>query len=170
MAETYKGWIKCYRQIKESAVWSDPLRLKAWIDILFSANIEDKDWFAYGTLIHIKRGQFVTSNRNLQKSWGCSQRTVTRILNQFSEMDMIKVESPHKKYTLITVIKYEVFQDKRNSEDYSEGYSEGYTEGDSEDYKEGQQLKNNKNNKNDKEKKEAAAPALPRKGRVILEE
>lgn len=175
MAETYKGWIKLYRQIKESAVWSDPIRLKAWIDILVSANTKDKEWFAGGRLVQIKRGQYVTSNRKLQEAWGCSQRTVSRILQQLEDLNMIKVETPAKRYTLVTVVNYGVFQDKRNSDVYKEGYtkdySEDYTEGYTEGHSEGQQLKNNKNIKNDirmnQEIKEPASPIFDSGGFIV---
>lgn len=153
MASKQKGWIKLHKKLLNSAVWSDNRRLKAWIHILLSANYEDKEWFANGRLIQIKRGQFVTSNRKLQEAWGCSTNTVSGILKQFAEMGMIEVECPNKKYTLITVVKYSDFQDK--------GHTKGDIEGDSEGDSEGVQLKNNielyKNDyKNEQEQKKAS--------------
>lgn len=106
-----KRWIKLFYGIKDSAVWSDPLRLKAWLDILLSANYKDKEWFKNGQPIKVNRGQFVTSIRKLSLEWKCSRDTVRRILKQFDDLDMIRHEVRPGKYTLITVVKYGVFQD-----------------------------------------------------------
>jgi DNA replication protein DnaD len=165
--KTQKGWIKIHKQIKDSAVWSDPLRLKAWIDILISANYEDKEWFANGSVVQIKRGQFVTSNRKLQEAWGCSGKTVKKVLTQFTDLKMIKVEFPNKKYTLITVVKYGDFQDVGNAEGYTEGNTESHTEGYTEGNAEYTQLKNIKNIKNYKELKNTAAPEYDSLGRIV---
>ena len=165
--KTQKGWIKIHKQIKDSAVWEDPLRLKAWIDILISANYEDKTWFANGSVVQIKRGQFVTSNRKLQEAWGCSGKTVKKVLTQFTDLKMIKVEFPNKKYTLITVVKYGDYQDVGNTEGYTEGYTESHTEGYTEGNAEYTQLKNIKNIKNYKELKNVAQPRVDSIGRTV---
>jgi hypothetical protein len=157
MAKTTKGWIKLHRQIKSSAVWNDPLRLKAWIDILISANTEDKEWFASGRLYQIKRGQYPTSNRKLQEAWGCSTNTVDRILKQFQDLGMIKVEKPHKRYTLLTVVKYGDFQNRGYVDRDSDGDIDRDNDRDSDGDNDGVQLKNNiriyKNNKEQENKK-----------------
>lgn len=128
-----KGWIKIHRKIMESAIWSDPLRLKAWMHILLSANHEDKDIFMNGTRITVKEGQFITSNRKLQVAWGCSKNTVQRILFQLQEMDMIRHETPSKRYTLLTVINYGVYQDKVHSNGHSDGHSDEHSDGHSDE-------------------------------------
>lgn len=159
MAEQ-KGWIKIHKKIIESAVWSDPLRLKAWIHILLSANYEDKEWFVNGRLMQIKRGQLPTSIRKLSEAWGCSGGTVERILDQFQELGMIEVEAPSKKYTLLTVVKYSDFQDKRYSDRHTDEYTDEHTDRYSDEYTDGVQLKNNKelikNNQEYKEQKTAS--------------
>lgn len=173
-----KGWIKLHKKLLNSAVWSDNQRLKAWIHILLSANYEDKEWFANGRLIQIKRGQFVTSNRKLQEAWGCSTNTVSGILKQFAEMGMIKVECPNKKYTLITVVKYSDYQDKV----YTDGDSDRDTDRDidvdinRDTYRDTDrvQLKNNielsKNDyKNDQRTKEGVPPVFDPGGYEVEE-
>lgn len=104
-------WIKLYSGIMESAVWADPLRLKAWIHILLSANYKDKEWFKNGQIVRIQRGQMVTSMRKLAMEWRCSRATTRRILDQFQDLNMIRYEVEPGKYTRITVVKYRVFQD-----------------------------------------------------------
>ena len=158
-------WIKLHRKITESAVWSDPVRLKAWIDILLSANYKDKDWFFGGHLIRIRKGQYITSIRKLAKSWGCSKGTVRRILDQFKEMNMIDYESGTLRYTLITVIKYGDYQgndsskwdsDEDSNED-SDRYTDEDTDKDSDEDSDGTQLKN-KEYKKSRNKKKPSPP------------
>jgi DNA-binding transcriptional MocR family regulator len=105
-------WIKLYPKVRESAVWTDPVRFKAFCDLLLSANYKDKDWFYRGQLVKIKRGQFVTSLRKLSNSWGVSKDTVKNILEQFEELGMIQCEYQTVRYTLITIVKYGVYQSK----------------------------------------------------------
>lgn len=166
--KTQKGWIKIHKQIKDSAVWSDPLRLKAWIDILISANYEDYEGFFRGELIKVKRGQFPTSNKSLQEAWGCSDKTVRKILTQFKDLGMINVETPHNKYTLITVIKYGDFQDYGRGEyrgDYPTDYRGDYQG----EYRadEGQYKNNIDINKNYQELKNVAQPRIDSIGRKV---
>jgi DNA-binding transcriptional MocR family regulator len=116
-----------------------------------SANYEDKEWFANGRLVQIQRGQLVTSNRKLQEAWGCSTNTVARILQQFAEMGMIEVEKPYKRYTLLTVVKYSIFQGGRHTDGYTDGYTDEHTDGYGDGYGDGTQTINKEEYKNEKE-------------------
>lgn len=151
-------WIKLYSKIMDSAVWSDPVRLKAWIYILLNANYKDKEWFKNGQVVKVKRGQFVTSIRKLAIAWGCSKDTTRRILKQLQDLRMIRYESATLRYTLITVIKYEVFQDGKgvvcDSDEDSDKDSDRYTDKDTDEDSDKTQLRNIKNIKKDKEIKE----------------
>lgn len=159
-------WIKLYSKIMDSAVWSDPVRLKAWIYILLNANYKDKEWFKNGQVVKVKRGQFVTSVRKLAIAWGCSKDTTRRILKQLQDLHMIRYESATLRYTLITVIKYEVFQDGKgvmcDSDEYTDNDSDKYSDKDSDKDTDKDtdttQHKNIKNNKKVKNKEEPAHP------------
>lgn len=150
----HKGWIKLHRKLMNSTIWSDPLRLKAWIHILLSANHEDRDIFLNGSKITVKEGQIITSIRKLQEAWGCSPNTVRRILDQLQELDMLTHEAPHKRYTLLTVINYKLYQGKGYTDEHSDGYSDEYTD----EHSDGTQTRSNKNIKNDKEDIYKASP------------
>ena len=146
-------WIKLYSGLMESAVWSDPLRLKAWIYILLNANYKSKDWFKNGQVVKVKRGQFVTSIRKLAIAWGCSRETTRRILKQLQDLHMIRYECVTLRYTLVTVIKYEVFQD---------GNAVGCdSDKDSDKDSDTTQLRIIKNNKKENKSKEPTPPAPP---------
>lgn len=143
-------------------MWSDPLRLKAWIDILLSANYKDKEWFKNGQMVKVRRGQYVTSIRKLALEWKCSRDTVRRILKQFDDLDMIRHEVRPGKYTLITVVKYGDFQDVRDvysaTDEDTDKATDEYTDKDTDKDTDTTQHKNIKNNKKVKNKEEPAHP------------
>ena len=165
MGQKKQQWIKLYRSIKDSAVWSDPLRLKAWIDILITANYKDNEWFQNGQPIKVKRGQFVTSIRKLSTDWKCSRDTVRRILKQFEELHMIRHEIRPGKYTLITVIKYEVFQDSKEvvsaTDEDTEQDTDKYTDKATDKDTDTTQLRIVKNIEKEKKDKEPPPPEPP---------
>lgn len=156
-------WIKLYADIRGSAVWSDPLRLKAWISILLEANYTDKEWFHNGQITKVKRGQFVTSIRKLAATWQCSKDTARRILKQFKELDMIDYNSETLRYTLVTVVKYGDFQDGNLPPSYGDKYSDEdsdkHTDKDSDEDSDTTQHKNiYKDNRTDRNIREPVPP------------
>ena len=152
------GWVKIHRKIMNSSVWSDPLRLKAWLHCVLSANHEDNEIFRNGNVVKVKKGQFITSNRRLQEEWGCSTNTVKKILNQFTELDMIRYSTETRRYTVITLINYGVYQDRVYSERDTERDTERDSERDTERDTEREQTRIYKNYKNDKEDIYTASP------------
>lgn len=108
-----EGYIKLHRQIKGCWIWleDEPFdRRSAWVDILLSANHKDNKMLFDGSLILIKRGQFITSIRTLAERWQWSRTKVVHFLELLEADNMIIKKSDTKK-TLITVINYGVFQD-----------------------------------------------------------
>lgn len=108
-----QGYIKLHRKLQECWIWDsdEPFdRRSAWIDILMSANHSDNKMLFDGSLILIKRGQFITSIRKLSTKWKWSSTKVTAFLDTLEKDQMIKRESDTKK-TLISVINYGLYQD-----------------------------------------------------------
>jgi hypothetical protein len=108
-----QGYIKLHRKLQECWIWDsdEPFdRRSAWIDILISANHSDNKMLFDGSLILIKRGQFITSIRKLSTKWKWSSTKVTAFLDTLEKDQMIKRESDTKK-TLISVINYGLYQD-----------------------------------------------------------
>lgn len=108
-----QGYIKLHRKLQECWIWDsdEPFdRRSAWIDILISANHSDNKMLFDGSLILIKRGQFITSIRKLSTKWKWSSTKVTAFLDTLENDQMIKRESDTKK-TLISVINYGLYQD-----------------------------------------------------------
>ena len=99
------GCIALQRQILDWEWWSDSKTTRLWITILLLANYEDKKWKG----IDIKRGQFVTSISSLSKYSGLSAQSVRTSLQHLESTGEI-TRTTTKKYTLITVEKYNTYQ------------------------------------------------------------
>lgn len=105
------GFIKLSRKIMDSAVYSDHDALALWVDLLFAANFKTKKFFFKGDEVEVKRGQLVTTYRDLAKRNRISLNKTYRLLEVFKKCDQIRtlVERDH---TLITIVNYELYQDQ----------------------------------------------------------
>lgn len=147
------GWIKLHRSLQDCWIWLDeePFdKRSAWIDLLLTANHADKKILFNGNLITVERGQILTSIRKLSEKWKWSYDKTRRFLQLIEKDGMVQRESDNFR-TLLTIVKYEVFQDVpiTNQSRISEGISEQASERTSErssDKQECKELKNVKNN------------------------
>ena len=111
-----EGWIKIHRNIQEHWLWnSEPFsKGQAWIDLLLMVNHQDNKIMLGGDLIEVKRGQRVTSLRQLADRWKWSRTKVSKFLEVLSKDNMIEYKSDTKK-TVLTIVNYELYQDKENT-------------------------------------------------------
>ena len=103
------GWIKLHKAIMENWVWSDPIALKAWLDLLLSVNYKDKKAMVGGSLVTIETGQILTSTLKLSERWECSWRKTDALLKSFEEDQMITIKKC-KNGKLLTVLNYKLYQ------------------------------------------------------------
>ena len=111
------GWMKFYRKIQENWIWQsdEPYCMRsAWDYILLNANFEDVKIMRRGQLVEVKRGQMITSLRELSNEWKWSTGKVTRFLNRLEKENMI-LKKDTKNGTLLTVVNYEVYQGWENT-------------------------------------------------------
>lgn len=113
-----EGWIKVYRKLWDDEIWGDESephnRRSAWIDLLMLANHEDKQIIFDGHPITIKRGQKLTSIRKLSKRWGWSKERTANYLKLLENVGKITRETDSRR-TLITIVKYSVYQGEPDS-------------------------------------------------------
>ncbi|MBO7325886.1 MAG: hypothetical protein J6U74_00035 [Clostridia bacterium] len=124
------GWIKLHRKIMECSLWDDDEpsdRKSAWIDLLLMANHRDKQIIFKGKPMTIKAGQRLTSIRKLATMWNWSINRVKRYLDLLESLNMITVQSDSNG-TLLTIVKYEVYQGDGYTDEYTHGYSDGYSD------------------------------------------
>ena len=106
------GWIKIHRQIQNCLIWDDkPFNMaSAWIDLLLLANHEDKETIFDKKPILVKRGQRITSVRELSARWGWGKDKTLRFLRLLESEKMIVKDSDSRR-TLLTIVNYGIYQD-----------------------------------------------------------
>ena len=85
----------------------------AWIDLLLLANHKDKETIFDKKPILVKRGQRITSVRELSARWGWGKDKTLRFLRLLESEKMIVKESDSRK-TLLTIVNYGIYQDCEN--------------------------------------------------------
>ena len=125
MAGEGKGWISVYRKIENSWLWEDRpfARGQAWIDLLLQANYKDKKTFSKGELVEVKRGSFLTSDKELADRWGWSRNKVRGFLDVLVEEHMVTLERTTKG-TSLTIENYSFYQNQGTTESTTEGTTE----------------------------------------------
>lgn len=139
-----QGWIKLHRKIQEHWLYQEKRkfsRFEAWIDLLMMMNHEDSKVILGNEIIEVKRGQRITSIRQLCERWRWSNTKVTQFLELLQNDGMAIIESDRKK-TVITIVNYDFYQGIDDKET---------TENRREDDTKQTQKHTNKNDKNEKE-------------------
>lgn len=116
-----EGWISLHRKLLDCEIWSNsqPFDMRsAWVDLLLLANHRDVEIiFDYKPMI-IKRGQYLTSVRKLGERWSWSKNRTLKYLRLLETLGMIRRESNNQR-TLITIEKYENYQDAQDTDRYT---------------------------------------------------
>ena len=171
-----EGWIKLHRQIQSCEfLWDskdEPFdRRSAWIDLLLMANHKDARLMFNGKAITVKKGQRITSMRDLAIRWHWSRNKVKRYLDLLADEGMIVKESDNRR-TLLTIVKYDFYQGERDTnepptepqtshqkatDEATDEPQKGHRRSTNKNEKNEKNEENDKNDKNEK-KKEQRAP------------
>ncbi|NHL36662.1 DnaD domain protein [Clostridium botulinum] len=160
MAGEGKGWISLYRSIQDHWLWQEKPFSKgqAWMDLLLSANHQDKKVLLGNELITVIRGSFITSQKKLMERWGWGSEKTRKFLKLLDDDRMIKFQ-PDKKKTTITIINYESYQnqngcstDKSMDIEKPQNYNRMITECNQNDNRIQSETNNNDNNVNNDNK------------------
>lgn len=111
-----KGWISLYRSIKDHWVWSDPIKLKWWLSVLFEVNHTDNKVAIGYNVIECKRGQSLKSLRTWATEFECGTKAATKFFDMLEKDGMITRETIGKgkhSTTLLTVCNYDTYQSKK---------------------------------------------------------
>ena len=109
-----QGWVSIHRSLFDHWIWTDKGEFdkrSAWIDLILMVNHEDKKVLINGKLETIKRGQRITSLNKLAERWKWSRKKVTNFLKLLEEDGMIIAKKEQGKYTTITIVNYNFYQD-----------------------------------------------------------
>lgn len=147
------GWISIHRKLRECWLYDDKPydRTHAWLDILLSANHQDKKILLGNQLITIEKGSFITSEVKLSDKWGWSRKKVRGFL-EVLERDKMLAKKSTSKYTSLTIVNYGLYQNQGTTEDTSEEHQKNSTGTSKEHQKNTNNNDNNDNNENNDNK------------------
>ena len=100
------GWIKLHRKLTEWSWYKEDRTKSVFIHLLLSANHTDKQELD----LLVKRGQCMTSLRILGDELGMTMRNVRTALEHLVKAETISMTS-NNRFTLITVLNYDAYQD-----------------------------------------------------------
>lgn len=112
------GWIKVYRKIRQSFVWTDANQLKLWLLILMKASHEGNRFLFNGQQVDVSSGQFVTGRDAIASEFNAGAKPVQRVsgrqlwrwIKLFEKEQMLSIKS-NTKYSVITVISWGEYQE-----------------------------------------------------------
>ncbi len=141
------GYIKLYRKIANSFVWTNPNMLKLWLLCLMKASHKENRFLFNGEEISVNSGQFVTGRDAITKEMNQGARSehlvsaisVWRWLKKFETEGMLNIKSTTK-YSVITIKNWHEYQESEQQVNNKRTSDE-------------QQVNTNKNDKNDKNDK-----------------
>lgn len=148
-----QGWIKLHRKMLNNKLYfSEPFsKMGAWIDLILIANHKPGIINVRGNLISIKRGQIGWSETSLGARWKWSRNKVRNFLKYLKTEQQIE-QQKSKILSVITVLNYDLYQDKGTTDETTEGTTEGHQKVQQKDTN-----KKDKNKKNEKECKETSS-------------
>ncbi len=148
------GWIKVHRSLLKWEWYDDVNTWRLFMHLLLRANHEDKKWRGQT----IKRGQILTGRKALSAETGLSEKTVRTSLKKLEMTNEVAIKSTSK-YSIITITKWNDYQDRGHQEGQQTGQQRA-----SKGPAKGQQRATNKNEKNYKNyKKERSIGGDPAK-------
>ena len=106
------GWISLHRKMLTNPILTfgkSYSRAEAWIWLLLRANYEEKKVVIGADLYKCKKGQMITSQLKLCKTFNWGNSRLKTFLKLLQKDEMIKVQVSTK-LTLITILNYESYQ------------------------------------------------------------
>lgn len=115
-----QGWISIHRKVKDNFLFKQRRsfsNFEAWIDILLNVNHKEQKVLIKGSLFTVNRGQSINSKMTWSKRWGWNRSKTNRFLTLLQNEGMIDLKS-NNITTILTVCKYETYQDGRTSDEH----------------------------------------------------
>ena len=134
------GWIKIHRKFLDWQWFEKPEAVQLFVYMLLKANHKDGNWQGQ----EIKKGQFITSAQTISNDTKLSLQVVRTLLKKFELTNEIIVKSTNK-FTMLTICKYECYQDE------NEDANKPITNNQQTTNKQSTTNKNEKKEKNEKE-------------------
>ncbi|MFC6170383.1 conserved phage C-terminal domain-containing protein [Loigolactobacillus jiayinensis] len=162
-----KGAFQTSREIFDSSVWTDIIKFRIFFYVYGNAVFAREGIDIAG--IHLKRGQFLRSYRNLQKDLEYVEKRHTKIyslhtirkkIEQLVKEKRVEIESTDIG-TLFTVVKYDEYQGFERYKKQMSATAFATPTATASEHQLPQQVNNNKNVKNDKKKPSRVIDKIP---------
>lgn len=111
------GWIKVYRKIRQSFVWTDANQLKLWLLLLMKASHDGNKFLFNGQEVSVSSGELVTGafalasefNQGVSRDNQVSWRQLWRWVKKFENAEMLTIKSTNK-YSVISILHWNDYQ------------------------------------------------------------
>lgn len=147
------GWIKLHRRVIDSCVFEDAALFQLFVYCILKANHKQTSKLWNGKMIELKPGQFITGRFKLATALNTNPNTIYKRLKRLEMLGKIRIESNNKN-TLLTVIKYNTYQEVVTTKEQQSNNKVTTKE------QQSNTDKNVKNDKNEKKRGEDHIPAL----------
>lgn len=103
------GWIKVHRSIMDGWVYDNPWALKGFLHLCLTVNIKDSTTNFDGKVYDLQAGQRITSIQTLSEETGFSWRTTNKLMQQYEDDGMIRMDRLGKAF-ILTVVNFKKYQ------------------------------------------------------------
>lgn len=104
-----KGWIKVHRSIMDNWIYDNPWTFKGFLHLCMTVNVSASTADFDGKIYTLQPGQRITSVQTLSTETGFAWKTTDKILQQFEEMGMIRMDQLGKAF-ILTVVNFKKYQ------------------------------------------------------------
>jgi len=107
---TGKGFALIHRQFMDSRLYKDSQAVHLWLHLILKANYSPAVVNTDVGEMMVGRGQMITGRPTLVTETFIPDNKVKSLLRSFESKGMLKVEAMGRKFSLITILKYDDFQ------------------------------------------------------------
>ncbi|AGQ28777.1 replication protein O [Serratia liquefaciens ATCC 27592] len=107
---TGKGFALIHRQFMDSRLYKDSQAVHLWLHLILKANYSPAIVNTDVGEMMVGRGQMITGRPTLVTETFIPDNKVKSLLRSFESKGMLKVEAMGRKFSLITILKYDDFQ------------------------------------------------------------
>ncbi len=106
------GYVSIHRQFMDSRLYKDSQAVHLWLHLILKANHDDAVVNTDIGPVNVGRGQMLTGRPTLVSETFIPDNKVRSLLRSFEAKGMLHISSMGKKFSLLTIVKYDDFQAK----------------------------------------------------------
>ncbi len=109
---TSMGYVSIHRQFMDSRLYKDSQAVHLWLHLILKANHEPATVKTDIGPVEVGRGQMLTGRPTLVSETFIPDNKVRSLLRTFESKGMLHISSMGKKFSLLTIVKYDDYQAK----------------------------------------------------------